>query len=68
LGVNFLRFDDIDVKTDIGFVIEEIEAWIGQNRPTPNPCPTSPKLSRWAGGPPRRGLNIFKKRKDIFNR
>jgi len=29
LGVNFLRFDDIDVKTDIGFIIEEIEAWIG---------------------------------------
>ncbi len=37
LGVNFLRFDDIDVKTNISGVIEEIQHWIEQNRPTPHP-------------------------------
>ena len=37
LGVNFLRFDDDDVKTDIGNVVEDIELWIKQHRPTANP-------------------------------
>jgi len=35
LGVKFLRFDDMDIKTDLGDVIEEIEQWIRQNSPTP---------------------------------
>ena len=37
LGVKFLRFDDMDIKTDLSNVIEEIEQWIRQNRPTPTP-------------------------------
>jgi very-short-patch-repair endonuclease len=37
LGVNFLRFDDIDIKTNISVVIEEIQDWIEQNGPTPKP-------------------------------
>ncbi len=37
LGVNFLRFDDMDVKTNISGVIAEIQDWIEQNGPTPNP-------------------------------
>ena len=34
LGVNFLRFDDLDVKTNISDVIEEIQDWIEHNPPT----------------------------------
>ena len=37
LGVKFLRFDDMDIKTNLSDVIEEIEQWIKQNSPTPNP-------------------------------
>ena len=37
LGVNFLRFDDDYVLTDISGVIEDIELWIEQHSPTPNP-------------------------------
>ena len=37
LGVKFLRFDDMDVKTNLSVVIEEIEDWIGRNGPTPGP-------------------------------
>ncbi|MEQ8425587.1 MAG: DUF559 domain-containing protein, partial [Cyclobacteriaceae bacterium] len=53
MGVRFLRFDDHDVKKDIGWVLEEIEEWIELHkddlvgreptpsqegsRPTPNP-------------------------------
>ena len=37
LDVKFLRFDDLDIKTNISNVIEEIEEWIMQNSPTPNP-------------------------------
>ena len=35
LGVNFLRFDDLDVKTNISGLIEEIQDWI--EKPTPHP-------------------------------
>ena len=37
LGVRFLRFDDHDIKTSMGWVLEEIELWIGRNSPTPDP-------------------------------
>ena len=37
LGVNFLRFDNDYVLTDISGVIEDIELWIEQHRPTPTP-------------------------------
>ena len=37
LGVNLLRFDDMDVKTNISYVIVEIQDWIEQNQPTPSP-------------------------------
>ncbi len=37
LGVKFLRFSDKQVKTDLSNVIIEIEYWIEQNSPTPNP-------------------------------
>jgi len=37
LGVNFLRFDNNDVLTNISGVVEDIELWIEQHRPTPNP-------------------------------
>jgi len=37
LGVNFIRFDDLEVKTNIDWVIEEIQNWIHRRRPTPNP-------------------------------
>ena len=37
LGVNFLRFDNDYVLTDISGVLENIELWIEQHRPTPNP-------------------------------
>ncbi len=31
LGVRFLRFDDLDVKKEMGFVLETILAWIKEN-------------------------------------
>ena len=31
LGVRFLRFDDLDVKERMGWVLDEIESWIGEN-------------------------------------
>lgn len=31
LGVRFLRFDDLDVKTDINWVVNEIYSWIEEN-------------------------------------
>ena len=37
LGVNFLRFDDLEIKTNIDWVIVEILNWIERNAPTPNP-------------------------------
>ena len=44
LGVRFLRFDDLDVKHNISWVVEQIRLWIGKNgsldqgsTPTPNP-------------------------------
>ena len=37
LGVQFLRFDDTDVKQNISWVVEEIMCWIEANGPTPNP-------------------------------
>ncbi len=37
LGVNFLRFDNDYVLTDISGVLEDVELWIEQHRPTPNP-------------------------------
>ena len=37
LGITTLRFDDLDVKRNMGWVLEEIELWIKQNKPTPNP-------------------------------
>lgn len=37
LGVRFLRFDDLDVKTNIGWVVNMIWEWIERNGPTPNP-------------------------------
>lgn len=37
LGVHFLRFDDLDVKKNIKWVVNEIYQWIEDNRPTPNP-------------------------------
>jgi hypothetical protein len=37
LGVSFLRFDDLDVKRNMGWVLDEIMNYIGENEPTPNP-------------------------------
>lgn len=38
LGVRFLRYDDIDIKQNMGFVLNDIYAWIKENEePTPNP-------------------------------
>lgn len=37
LGVRFLRFDDKDIKSNLGYVLEDIEIWINDNAPTPNP-------------------------------
>jgi len=31
LGVQFLRFDDIDVKKKMAWVLDEIEFWIKEN-------------------------------------
>ena len=31
LGVNVLRFDDLDVKKDMSFVLETITTWIKEN-------------------------------------
>jgi len=45
LAVKFLRFDDLDVKTNLSYVIEEIEIWIRQNNP-----PLTP---------PRRGISLL---------
>ena len=36
LGVRFLRFDDMDIKTNLSNVIVEIEEWIGRCGPTPS--------------------------------
>ena len=38
LGVNFLRFEDIEVKRNMSNVLRVIEDWIDKNRPTP--CPS----------------------------
>ncbi len=42
LGIKFLRFDDLDVKQKIGWVLEEIQVWIESNtrKDTP-PIPPS---------------------------
>ena len=37
LGVSFLRFDDLDVKTDMSYVLDTILNCIDDHRPTPNP-------------------------------
>ncbi|SNS51323.1 Very-short-patch-repair endonuclease [Ekhidna lutea] len=37
LGVNFLRFDDIDIKRNINWVLEQIIYWMADNKPTPDP-------------------------------
>jgi very-short-patch-repair endonuclease len=37
LGVHFLRFDDIDVKRNMNWVLEQILYWISDHKPTPNP-------------------------------
>ncbi|MDN5211835.1 DUF559 domain-containing protein [Fulvivirgaceae bacterium BMA12] len=37
LGVSFLRFNDLDVKEDIGYVLDTILDWINDHRPTPGP-------------------------------
>ncbi len=37
LGVRFLRFDDLDVKTDINWVVREIINTIEDLKPTPGP-------------------------------
>lgn len=37
LGVHFLRFDDLDVKKNIKWVLNEIWRWIENQKPTPNP-------------------------------
>ncbi len=31
LGVRFLRFDDLDVKQDMKYVLNNIHAWIVEN-------------------------------------
>jgi len=37
LGVNFLRFEDIDIKKNMNNVLRVIENWIQNNKPTPDP-------------------------------
>ena len=37
LGVKFIRFDDIDVKQNRNWVLNEIVNWIEINEPTPTP-------------------------------
>ena len=37
LGVNFMRFDNRDIKSDLSRVIAKIDDWIEQNEPTPHP-------------------------------
>jgi very-short-patch-repair endonuclease len=37
LGVWFLRFDDIDIKRNMNWVIEQIFHWITDHKPTPSP-------------------------------
>ncbi len=37
LGVRFLRFDDLDVKRNMNWVMEQIVYWIADNKPTPSP-------------------------------
>lgn len=37
LGIRFLRFDDMEVKTNISNVLRVIEEWIGKNQPAPGP-------------------------------
>ncbi len=36
-GVTVLRFVDLDVKKNIGWVLDEIKHWIKNNEPTPDP-------------------------------
>ena len=40
LGVRFLRFDDMDVKRNMGWVLDEIENWINEH------IKTHPNLSK----------------------
>ena len=35
LGVNFLRFEDIEVKKNMTNILRVIEDWIAKNQPTP---------------------------------
>jgi very-short-patch-repair endonuclease len=37
LGINFLRFEDIEVKRNMTNVLRVIEDWIMKNKPTPSP-------------------------------
>ncbi|ELR68902.1 hypothetical protein C900_05595 [Fulvivirga imtechensis AK7] len=41
LGVRFLRFDDLDVKQRMGYVLNTISEWILENGPTPAPPKSS---------------------------
>ena len=35
MGLNLLRFQDVEIKRDIGNVIQRIVNWIGEHTPTP---------------------------------
>ena len=39
LGVNFLRFDDLDVKQNLGYVLDTIQDWIETRKDPPQPLP-----------------------------
>ncbi len=39
LGVRFLRFDDLDVKKDMGYVLDTIHEWIATSKDPPPPLP-----------------------------
>ncbi len=52
LGVNFLRFGDIQIKKNANSAVLEILDWIEKNGANERPTPP-------IGTPPKRGLNLF---------
>jgi len=63
LGVNFLRFEDGEVKSDIDNVLSTIEIWIeehGNEEPTPSPSKEGDRFQKRIQNPLLRGVVVGK--------
>jgi len=56
LGVHFLRFEDIEVKKNMGNVLRVIEDWIERRKPTPTPPEEGILEEKPTPTPPEEGI------------